>query len=399
MKGVVWPLIVTMAIQALVSLVVYTPPVLAPVAQTDIGLPASAVGIVTALIYFAATFTAISAGNLINHFGAMRASQWSLMFAAAGITLIATANPWLVALGALVVGTGYGVVTPSSSAILADRTPENMRAFIFSLKQTGVPIGGALAGAAIPVLIVGLGWKDAALVAAALCILLAVAVQPYRASVDLAPHSPRPAAPVHLLEPFKLVMSHPRLRELALASFSYSGMQMCMGSFLVVFLTERVGLTLSSAGAALSIAMIAGAVGRIVWGIFADNWISPRTVLGGLGAIMAASAFVTAAVSPAWPYALLLIVSFVYGASAIGWNGVYLAEVVRNAPQGTAGSATGASLAMTYAGVVFLPTIFWLIVHVSGSYSAAFVAVGLFTLWRGSYFFRQDSSSTHRGGR
>ena len=31
MQGVVWPLIVTMAIQALVSLVVYTPPVLAPV--------------------------------------------------------------------------------------------------------------------------------------------------------------------------------------------------------------------------------------------------------------------------------------------------------------------------------------------------------------------------------
>ncbi len=389
MKGVVWPLIVTMAIQALVSLVVYTPPVLAPVAQTEIGLPASAVGIVTALIYFAATFTAISAGNLINHFGAMRASQLSLVFAAVGIASIASANPWLVALGALVIGTGYGVVTPSSSAILADRTPENMRAFIFSLKQTGVPIGGALAGAAIPLLIVGLGWKEAALSAGAACLLLAVAVQPYRAGVDHAPHSPRPAAPVHLLGPFKLVMSHPRLRELALASFSYSGMQMCMGSFLVVFLTERVGLSVSSAGAALSMAMIAGAVGRIAWGIFADNWMAPRNVLGALGAIMAASAFVTAAATPSWPYALLLIVSVVFGASAIGWNGVYLAEVVRNAPQGTAGSATGASLAMTYAGVVFLPTVFWLIVHLSGSYPAAFVAAGLFTLWRGSYFFRR----------
>jgi MFS family permease len=389
MKGVVWPLIVTMAIQALVSLVVYTPPVLAPVAQTEIGLPASAVGIVTALIYFAATFTAVSAGNLINYFGAMRASQISLVLAAAGIAIIATANPWLVVLGALVVGTGYGVVTPSSSAILADRTPENMRAFIFSLKQTGVPIGGALAGAAIPILIVGYGWKDAALFAAASCFLLAVAVQPYRAGVDLAPHSPRPAAPVHLLEPLKLVMSHPRLRELALASFSYSGMQMCMGSFLVVFLTERVGLTVSGAGAALSTAMIAGTVGRILWGILADNWMAPRNVLGALGAIMAVSAFVMAAVTPSWPYALLLAISFVFGASAIGWNGVYLAEVVRMAPPGTAGSATGASLAMTYAGVVFLPTIFWLIVHVSGTYSAAFIAVGLFTLWRGWYFFRK----------
>ena len=130
-------------------------------------------------------------------------------------------------------------------------------------------------------------------------------------------------------------------------------------------------------------------VGRIAWGIIADNWITPRTVLAALGVLMAVSAFVMAAATPSWPYTLLLVVSFVFGASAIGWNGVYLAEVVRNAPQGTAGSATGASLAMTYAGVVFLPTIFWLIVHLSGSYPAAFIAVGLFTLWRGSYFFRK----------
>ncbi len=392
MKGVVWPLIVTMAIQALVSLVVYTPPVLAPVAQTEIGMPASAVGIVTALIYLAATFTAFSAGNLINRFGALRISQISLVFAAAGMVSMASANAWLVVLGALVIGTGYGVVTPASSAILADRTPEGMRAFIFSLKQTGVPIGGAIAGAAIPVLIVGLGWKEAALITAASSFLLAIIVQPYRAGVDLAPHAPRPAAPVHILEPFKLVMAHPRLRELAFASFSYSGMQMCMGSFLVVFLTERVGLTVSGAGAALSTAMIAGTVGRIMWGIIADNWTSPRAVLGTLGTVMAFSAFVTAAMAPTWPYALILIVSFIFGASAIGWNGVFLAEVVRIAPPGTAGSATGASLATTYAGVVFLPTVFWLIVHFSGSYAVAFVAVGCFTLWRGSYFFRRASA-------
>src|SRR5580765_513542 len=105
MKGVVWPLIVTMAIQALVSLVVYTPPVLAPVAQADIGVPASAVGIVTALIYLAATFTAFSAGNLINRFGAMRASQLSLIFCCAGAALMSSANAWLIALGALVIGT------------------------------------------------------------------------------------------------------------------------------------------------------------------------------------------------------------------------------------------------------------------------------------------------------
>jgi fucose permease len=216
-----------------------------------------------------------------------------------------------------------------------------------------------------------------------------IAVQPYRADVDFPVHAVSSAAPVHFLEPYKLIMSHPRLRELAFASFAYSGMQMCMGSFLVVFLTDRMTLSVGAAGAALSTAMLAGSVGRVLWGVAADNWLSPRTLLGALGVVMAASAFVTASMAASWPYAAMLLVCFVYGASAIGWNGVYLSEVVRMAPAGKAGSATGASLAMTYAGVVFLPTLFWLIVHVSGSYAVAFIAAGLFSLWRGSFFFRR----------
>src|SRR3954463_4634312 len=390
MKGVIWPLCVTMAIQALVSLVVYTPPVLAPIAQTDIGLPGSAVGIVTALIYLAATFTAFAAGNLIHRFGALRASQISLGMCAAGIALMAGADVWLGLFGGLGIGTGYGVVTPARSAIPAERTPEGMRAFIFSLKQTGVPIGGALAGALIPLLIAGFGWQHAAVIAGLCCLVLLIAVQPYRADVDFPAHALSPAAPVHFLEPYKLIMSHPRLRELAFASFAYSGMQMCMGSFLVVFLTDRQTLSVGAAGAALSTAMLAGSVGRVLWGVAADNWLSPRTLLGALGVVMAASAFVTASMAASWPYAAMLLVCFVYGASAIGWNGVYLSEVVRMAPAGKAGSATGASLAMTYAGVVFLPTLFWLIVHMSGSYAVAFTAAGLFSLWRGSFFFRRS---------
>ena len=232
------------------------------------------------------------------------------------------------------------------------------------------------------------GWKEAALIAGLSCLVLAIAVQPYRAGVDFAPHAPRPAAPVHFLEPFKLVMSHPRLRELAFASFSYSGMQMCMGSFLVVFLTDRMGLSVGAAGAALSTAMIAGSVGRILWGVVADNGMSSRTVLGGLGVIMALAAFVTASMAPTWPYALMLVICFVYGASAIGWNGVFVAEVARIAPAGDIAQATGATLGMTYLGVVVGPFVFWAIVTVSSSYAIAFAALGVLTLLAALACFR-----------
>jgi fucose permease len=190
-----------------------------------------------------------------------------------------------------------------------------------------------------------------------------------------------------------MVLSQPRLREMALASFSYSGMQMCLGSFLVVFLADKIGFSVAIAGAALAVAMIAGSIGRISWGVVADNWVTPRRLLGVLGVSMAAASFVTASIGETWPLAMVFLVSAVFGATAIGWNGVYLSEVARIAPPGRAGSATGASLAMTYAGVVFAPTVFWLIVFTSGSYAIAFVAIGLFTLWRGSYFFRDEKTT------
>jgi hypothetical protein len=81
---------------------------------------------------------------------------------------------------------------------------------------------------------------------------------------------------------------------------------------------------------------------------------------------------------------MVFLLSAVYGATAVGWNGVYLSEVAHMAPPGRAAAATGASLAMTYSGVMVLPSIFWAIIAMSGSYAAAFIATGLLTLWRGS---------------
>ncbi len=390
MKGVVWPLIATMAIQALVSMAIFAPPILAPAAHDDVGFPASWVGIVTALTFAAATCGALFSGGIIARLGALRMSQYSLLLCGGGIALIASSNAWLVALGALVMGLGYGPVTPSSSAILANRTPERIRSFIFSLKQTGVPIGGALAGAFIPALIGAFGWRSSALSVGLLCVALAAALQPYRAVVDLAQHFDRPKKPASVLEPLRLVLAHPRLREMAFASCTYSGMQACLSTFLVVYLTQRTGFSVPVAGAALATAMSAGIIGRISWGVVADNGVKPRALLGMLGMTMSIGAALTATFTGTWPLAAILAVSFVYGATAIGWNGVYLSEVARIAPPGKAGAATGASLAMTYAGVVVLPLLFWVIVTLSDSYAAAFTAAGCLTLWRASYFFRAD---------
>jgi len=153
MNGVAVSVVLTLAIQSMVSMAVFTPPVLAPVAAMDLGLAASSAGISTALIYGAAAFAAPASGSFIARLGPMRTSQLCLVFVAVGISCMAIAHPLAAAVGAILIGFGYGPVTPSSSTILNERTPPNWRAFIFSLKQTGVPVGGALAGALVPLFI------------------------------------------------------------------------------------------------------------------------------------------------------------------------------------------------------------------------------------------------------
>lgn len=389
MKGVIWPLIVTTAIQALASMAIFSPPVFAPAAHDEIGVPASWVGLVTALTFASATVGALFSGGVIARVGALRMSQYSLLLCGAGISLLSTGYAWAVVLGAIVMGIGYGPVTPSSSSILADRTPERVRNLVFSLKQTGVPIGGALAGAVVPLLILALGWRTGALIAGLACAVMAAAIQPYRRSVDLAPHVVPPTRSAGLLEPLRLVLGHPRLREMGFASAAFSGSQACLSTFLVVYLTQRVGFSLQGAGAALSTAMTAGIIGRIVWGIVADRGGKPRTMLGLIGVGMSLAAVLTASFGATWALAGIFAVAFLYGLTATGWNGIYLSEVARIAPPGRAAAATGASLAMTYAGVVLLPMLFWAIVGISDSYAAGYAAVAGLTLWRASFFFRR----------
>ena len=81
-----------------------------------------------------------------------------------------------------------------------------------------------------------------------------------------------------------------------------------------------------------------------------------------------------------------------FGASAIGWNGVYLAEVARRAPQGMASMATGGTLAFTFLGVVVGPPMFGALSGLFGSYRAGFVGLMLMATASGALLWWSQRS-------
>ena len=172
---------------------------------------------------------------------------------------------------------------------------------------------------------------------------------------------------------------------------------MCLMSFLVVYLTEAVGYPLIRAGLALTAANVGGIVGRIGWGMVADQWVRPRRLLGVIGMASAVCAFATAALTPAWPLAGTLALAALFGASAIGWNGVQLSEVARHAPRGEAGAMTGASGFITFAGVVAGPPLFALLAAVTDGYRAGFCVFGTVSLVCGGFLMRREGADPGAG--
>jgi MFS family permease len=362
--------------QTFTAAMMFAPAVLAPAASVDIGVPATMVGIVTALIYLASAMAAPAAGARVPRVGAVRMTQFGLLLAGAGLALSVIAHPLMIIAAALVIGFGYGPSTPSGSALLAEHTPPRFRNIIMSVRQTGVPLGGALAGFAIPWLITAGGWRMAVLVCAGACALIAVALQPLRAKLDQ-PSARASAAHAGLLDALRLLISHAELRRISFTAFLFGGVQLSFASYLVVFLVERAELSMVRAGAVLSVAMMSGMVGRLLWGAAADYFRSARGVLVALGVVTALCAAIMTQVSPQWPYAAIMVLAGIFGATTLGWNGVYIGELARVAPPGKVAMATGASLSCAYFGAVVAPPLFALAQWLSAGYIVPFAMLGL----------------------
>jgi predicted MFS family arabinose efflux permease len=370
------PLAVTLAIQALVAMALITVPVMAPVVAQALGISSTYIGLYVGLVYAAAMLASLAAGAAVARFGAIRVSQVALLLCAAGLALSALGSAPAMAIGALLVGLGYGPVTPASSHLLARTTPAHRMSLVFSIKQTGVPLGGVLAGALVPPLLV-LGWRGALLAVAAANIACVFVAQPLRASLDADREPDRPLVVGNLAQPIRLVLATPALRLLAGVSFLFSIAQLSLTTYLVVYLHDILSYGMVAAGLALSVSQAAGVFGRVLWGYVSDRWLGARRMLAALAALVGVSAVLTATLQPSLPAALVLVVLCLFGASAIGWNGVYLAEVAREAPPGQASVATGGTLAITFLGVVLGPPAFGALAGASGSYRIGFIALAV----------------------
>ena len=370
-----WPLLLTLVIQAMVAMALLSLPVVAPVVAQTLQVSPALVGLYVSVTYAGAMVATLMGGATVARMGAIRVSQWGLVLCALGLLLCAV--PWLpsMVLGAVLIGLGYGPITPASSHLLARTTPKHQMSLVFSIKQTGVPLGSMLAGSVVPPLALLGNWQLSLVAVAAVCLLCAWVSQSLRAELDSDRQSDTRIRWGSLIEPIRLVLAHRALLIMASCSFMFSMVQLSLTTYLVTFLHDDLSYGLVAAGLALSATQLGGIGGRVVWGYVADRWLGARRMLLLLASMMALGALASAFLTTDTPQALVIAILVAFGASAIGWNGVYLAEVARRAPTGMASMATGGTLAFTFLGVVVGPPMFGALSGLFGTYRAGFVGL------------------------
>lgn len=376
------------------AMVAVFPAAIAPAIGIALEVSPSLIGIQISLLYFGAMLASLTGGGVNQRLGACRTTQVALGLLATGAALMAIGTLPLFVFSSVLMGLGYGLTNPAASHLLVRFTDKNRRGLVFGIKQTGVPLGGMLAGAVAPALAVAYGWRVAVISVVIPAVLGLILLQRRRHQWDGDRHRTTTwqAAPFADL---MLVWRHQPLRLLAIASFFFSASQLCLTVFTVTLLVEDIRLSLVHAGVILAIVQVVGVIGRMLWGWIADAIGNGLMALLLVNSVSLSGSLLVTQMTHAWPIWLITAALCLFSFGALSWNGVYLSEVARAAPAGAVARISGGALFVTFAGVMVGPTVFTLMQPLIGSYTKTFFLVAAGTLIGMSLIWRARRLSSY----
>ena len=354
-------------------------PSIAPLIREDLGLSMAQAGSFLSAYYIGAALMSLPAGWMADRWGVLATMVVGQAIISGGLFGVAGSGAFsLLTVIMVCAGAGYGMLNPTTAKAAMAWFPRRQRATAVGLKQVGLPLGGAVGALVMPPLALWLGWRPAVTLPASLIAALgALTWLLYRDPPSaFAPVSgPAGGGSMRLGS----VLANRDLWLVSGSTLVFAGMQTVWMSFLVLYLTDVLRLSLVQAGRYLVMAQVAGMAGRVIFGMLSDGLFEGRRrivlVIAGVGST--ACSLVMAGTGPHTGAWVLAPLALAFGFFGIGWNGVQhtlLAELV--GPRG-AGTAVGLGLTVSSFGVSFCPPIFGLAVQRLGGFAVPWAALGV----------------------
>ncbi|MCK1383220.1 MFS transporter [Bradyrhizobium sp. 21] len=360
------------SLQALVALALFAPGVVAPRAHIEVWQ----LSMFSCAVFAVGIPASFWGGGIIARMGSLRIASLCAAAIVVSMALASLGSTVALLAAGLCLGLAFGPETPASAALLGRLVTAERRAFVFSVRQTGNQIGAVCCSLALPAIAIWFGpaWCYAAVGACALlAALLFERLRPAYAG------KAAPPPELNLRARLALVTADRQIAMLALASMPFSAMQVSLNTVFVTLGTRELGLSHVEAGVALACAQGGGLVGRLGWGLVAMRLDASRMVLIVIGLGMAFCAALLGIIGASLSHTSQFAIAALFGLTASGWNGVFIAEIARLAPQDRIGETTGAVLTASYAGLLAAPALVS-ILDGAARLGAAFVALACLAL-------------------
>lgn len=353
------------------SFAVFLTGALAVQMRTSLHFGPDALGFSISLYYLGAAIGSMPFGRLAEAIGGIRVMRPSAVLAAVILMTVATlVHSWI---GLTVVlffaGLLSAAMQPATNLFLARRIPSDKQGFAFGVKQAAIPLAALLAGLAVPVIALTIGWRWAFVSGALLSLGAAFSIP--RSQTTLAAYRAQ-----HRYRPHE-----GDLLPLVVLSIGF-GMSVFAASGLTAFLvTSGVasGISKADAGLVAGIAGAAALISRVVSGILADRRGKSHFQMVSIMLSVGFIGFMALAVGSSTGIEMLFVLGAIVAFGAgWGWNGLFNYAVIRTHSDSPARATAVTQVGGRLAGV-FGPLGFGLIVA-HGSYSIAWAVDGVMVL-------------------
>ena len=347
----------------------------------DFGIPAASTAILISAFALGSIMASAPLGHRVGRWGIRNCLRIAAAIAAAGLILAALSpSPWTLAVAMLLAGVANGLGQPAANALIAAQLPAHRHGIAYAVKQSGVPLATFLAGLAVPLIALTVGWRWAYGLALGLA-AFAFMVAPIDRSI--VPGRVEVAVPPRLRRPLWIFAAGLALAIVAATSIGAVGTAGGVAA----------GLSEKTAGYLVAVGGLTALAVRLVAGLWADrrpfNELVGTTVLLGLGAI----GWVAMSTAIPFVFAVGLIVANSFG---WGWPGLANLALARRFPEATA-AASGVAQTGISVGLLVGPALMgvlatsqgWLITWVTAALFGLFG--GLVILWAAHHLTGPDA--------